>query len=225
MLPVTAGVQKNIRTRVPFTYVLGELQNQGVQPMTRRDAEITSERWSLDQLPVLHTEGTDTSQLQDAWQNYSSENVAYDADGFNDFVPTLVFINPAGKVVEVHVGSLTGDEIQNKVAGIGSGLPSPTAVTPRTPPLAGVDIENLRTFIGGLTITASAKATLQDQLTSALRAMELWLKPKTSACDWMTTFERTLAKTTGIGSADRADILSQSASIKTKLGCRTGGKK
>jgi Ca2+-binding RTX toxin-like protein len=229
MLAVSAGVQSNLRSRVPFTYVLGELESGAGVPMTRPGAEIISQKWGLSQLPVLHTEGTNTSQLNDAYHNYSSENVAYDADGgdsgINFFFPTLVFINPAGKVVDVHVGSLTGEEIQNKVAGIGSGLAAPTQVNPVDAPQTGLHIENLRNLVGALTITASAKATLQDQLTSALRAMEVRLKPKTSACDWMTTFERTLAKTTGIGSADRADILSQSANIKTKLGCKPGGKK
>jgi len=99
-------------------------------------------------------------------------------------------------------------------------LTAPPPITPVTAPLAGVDIENLRAKLEPLTINAASKATLQSQLTDALRAMEVRLKPKVSACDWMKQFDATLKKTTGIGPADRADLVAGSSTVKSKLGCR-----
>src|SRR5215211_5314189 len=65
MARVTANVQKNLRAAgIPFTYVLGEVQGyaSGVSSV-RSDAESMSEQWGLSQLPVLHAEGSFTSQL------------------------------------------------------------------------------------------------------------------------------------------------------------------
>jgi len=112
---------------------------------------------------------------------------------------------------------LTGQEVLDRVK---PGLTEPAPITAITPPLAGVDIENLRAMLDPLTINAASKTTMQSQLTNALRAMEVRLKPKVSACDWMKQFDATLKKTTGIGPADRADMVAASSAVKSKLGCK-----
>jgi hypothetical protein len=44
--------------------------------------------------------------------------------------------------------------------------------------------------------------------------MEVRLKPEVSACDWMKRFDKTVAKTPGIGSAGRASIVSAAQAIE-----------
>jgi len=41
-------------------------------------------------------------------------------------------------------------------------------------PLVGVDLENERSAVDALTITASDKQTLEEQLTNARHALDLW---------------------------------------------------
>jgi Ca2+-binding RTX toxin-like protein len=219
MGPETAGVQKNLTAAgIPFQYVLAEVQ--GPTPGTasvRRDAELMSERFGLGLLPVLHAEGSFTSSLTTQLYEYDAENVAYDPfDGSNDYFPTLVFINAAGIVTDVHVGLLTGQEIEDRYK---PGLPAPASQSPLPASLVGVDIEAERTAVDALSINATTKAALEGQLTSALQAQDLWLNPKTSSCDWMKQFDKTLSKTPGIGKADLASLIAGSQAIESKFGC------
>ena len=225
MSPEAAGVQRTIRNSgVAFDYVLAEVEGPSPgHPSIRRHAEQMSQRYSMSSLPVLHAEGTGTSQITTAFQEFSAENNAYDpTEGINVFYPTQVFVSPAGIVTDVHVGLLVGQSIIDRYT---TGVTAPSPVTPVTPPQTGVDIEALRGGLDVLTIPSATKQSLQDMLTSALRAMETRLAPKVSSCSWMQQFDRAVAKTPGIGKADRADLLAASAAIQQELSCGGGGKK
>lgn len=215
-----ANTQATLRkAKVPFTYVLAEIEGSFAgTPSVRTDAEYMVEGYQLSQLPVLHAAGITSTPLEQVFDEWSVENNVPDpVDSEDRFFPTLVFINTAGVVTEVHPGPLTGQEILDRVK---TGLTEPAPLSPANAPLTGVDIESLRAMLDPLTINAASKAKLQDQLTSALRAMEVRLKPKVSSCDWMKQFDATLKKTTGIGAADRADLVGMSGAIKSKLGCK-----
>lgn len=220
MAAQAVSTQQNLRAAgIKFQYVLGEVEGQiPGRPSKRTDAERWSEAWNMSQIALLHSDGSAYSNLFNQMAEFDAENFAYDPDaGTNQAFPTLVFVDAKGIVQRVNVGALTGQQIEDYYK---TGLPNPASATRGGASMVGVDIENLTAFINTLSITSAAKTTLTDELSSAMKALDLWMKPKRTACDWMKDFSATLAKTPGIGIADRADITAAASNIRTKLGCK-----
>ena len=149
---------------VDFTYVLAEIDDTTVNhPTDRVDAELMTERWSLYDSPVLHSNGDQRSTIAMQLENYGTENLPFEistdsAIGF----PTQVFINKRGKVTEVHIGALFGEEILERYDVDGD----PDEIETSPVPFPGRDIEDLMDAVDGLGISAGDKKDLNRQLTT-----------------------------------------------------------
>jgi thiol-disulfide isomerase/thioredoxin len=213
-----AATQEMLRDEgVDFTYVLAEIDDASVSnPSDRVDAELMTEKWSLFDSPVLHSNGVGRSTIEMQHENYATENLT--AAEFEDSTlayPTQVFINKRGKVTEVHVGALFGEEILERYDVDGD----PGDIGSSGAPLPGVDIEDLMGEVDALGISAGDRKDLKKQLTTALRGLEKRLNPKVSPCQSLSKFRRSLKKVDGLGSADRQSLSSAAKAIENKIGC------
>jgi hypothetical protein len=219
MAPETATVQAALRAEgLPFTYVLAELQdNSPGNPTDRVDAEFFTERWSLYDLPVLHTGGAAQSTLMTQASNYASENLLFsDSSGSAGVFPTQVFINKRGKVTEVHPGLLTGEEIMDRYD---PDFGDPGDVSQSGAPLPGRDIEDLIEEVEGLGLSADSEKTLTKPLKNALHALEQRLNPEVSPCAWLAKFRKALRSVNGLNAGERQSLSAGALAVADEIGC------
>jgi peroxiredoxin len=203
---------------VKFTYVLAEIDDQ-VGPghsSDRRDAEQMTEKWELFNSPVLHANNVSRSTIEMQHENYATENLPFDIAADSSLAyPTQVFINKRGKVTEVHVGALTGEEILERYGVDGD----PGDTSPTGAPLPGVDIESLMADVDALGISAGDKKDLNKLLTNSLRGLEKRLGPKVSPCTSLSKFRRALKKVNGLNSGDLESLTLSALAIEDEIGC------
>jgi thiol-disulfide isomerase/thioredoxin len=93
-----------------FTYVTALLDDTSYRPATQETAAAWRSRYSLSG-PVLHAAGSSDAAIANEFRAYT------EALGSPPAVPTLVFLDPAGRIMRVVVGAASTDEIVHEFMG------------------------------------------------------------------------------------------------------------